>query len=183
MKKDIDLNDLYFYKGKFRTDDGLKRALIKDGTVWVSPYRAYYLIEKYWEYYYDKDMLEDYATDYELTTRENFNKWLREQIKTGQCQVCHTQWYHCDANDGIGTMDWWDTREAIEDSLDRWDPKYPDDFIERSERTWEEYVDTISDEEFKKFERLPDDKQMRIAMKWRINLYNKALEVNNEATN
>ena len=153
-------------------------AYFQISNCWRHKYGAYYLIEKYWEYYYDRETLKDYATDWDITTEENFNKWLKEQIETGQCQVIHTQWYHCDANDGVGTMDWWDTREAVEDSLDYWDPKYPDDFIERSERTWEEYVDTISEAEYEHFKNLPEDKQMRIAMRWRVNLYNKAVEAN-----
>ena len=40
-----DLSDLYFYKGKYRTDEGLKRALIKEGIVWMSPKRNYYNYE------------------------------------------------------------------------------------------------------------------------------------------
>ena len=142
--------DLYFYKGKFRTDEGLKRALIKDDIVTISPNRAYYLWEEKFEYYYDYDMLKDYCTDYEYITKEeanNFRKWLNKMVKEGKIEVVHHQWYHCDENDNIGTEDWWDTREAIIDNMDRWDPRWPDDFIEHVERTVEAYGDTISQEE------------------------------------
>lgn len=176
MSKRVDLNDLYFYKGRFRTDEGLKRALIKDGTVNVSPYRAYYCIEELSEYSWDRQTIKELAIDRYLATEEEFNKWIKEAIDNGECEVTHTRWYHCDANDGLGTRDWWDTREAVESDFDCWNPKYPDDFIERSEITWESYADTLSEEEFKKFEKLPEDKQMRTAMRWRINIYKKAKE-------
>lgn len=176
LKKKKELWNLYFYKGKYRTDEGLKRALIKDGIVWVSPYRTYYYIERYFGVYLNRDELRDYAVDYELTTEENFNKWLREQVKDGQCEICRTQWYHCDDNDGIGTCDWWDTRDVIIDSMDCFDPKHPDDFIEMSERTLDEYCDTLSEEEYEKFNKLPENKQFRIAMKWRVDMYNKYIK-------
>ena len=32
MKKEINLDDLYFYKGKFRTEEGLKRAFDRGTT-------------------------------------------------------------------------------------------------------------------------------------------------------
>ena len=169
--------DLYFYKGKFRTDEGLKRALIKDDIVTISPNRAYYLWEEKFEYYYDYNMLKDYCTDYEYITKEeanNFRKWLNKMVKEGKIEVVHHQWYHCDENDNIGTEDWWDTREAIIDNMDRWDPRWPDDFIEHVERTVEAYGDTISQEEWDKLMKLPDEEVDKIAMKWRINEYNKA---------
>lgn len=173
MRTANELLELYFYKGKYRTDEGLKRELIKDGTVWVSRKQNYYLLSDVFEYYYSYDYLMDYVTDNGLTTRSGFRKWLKQQISEGKCEVLNTRWYHCDANDGIGTMDWWDTREAIIDGFDRYDPKWPDDFIEQCERTIESYADEVlTEEEWQQFLKLPEEKQCRIAMKWRIAKYN-----------
>jgi len=184
-----DLSDLYFYKGKYRTDEGLKRALIKDKIVWTSPKQNYYCYEDYTEYCYPYDMMFDYASDYEWCSKEelkHFRSWLNKMIKEGKITICNCMFYHCDENDGIGTCDWWDTREAIMDCMDRLDPKYPDDFIETSENSVEEYCQTLSEDDFKKFEELSEDKQYKIAMSWRIEMYNnykKVLESNNEKTN
>jgi len=167
--------DLYFYKGRYRTDNGLKRALIKDGIIWVSPKRNYYCWDKQFEYCYDFEYMRDYCHDYELITDDeykHFRKWLNKMIKAGEITICNTSWYHCDENDGIGTPDFWDAREAVVDSMDRFDPKYPDDFIETLENSVEEYYETLTDEEFKEFEKLPDEVQEKAAMKWRIKMYN-----------
>ena len=188
-KKQINLWELCFYKGKYRTDEGLKRALIKDKIVWTSPKRNYYEYEDVFEYCYDFETLRDYVTDYEMCSSDDakhFRRWLNQKIKEGKIKVLNTSWYHCDANDGIGTMDWWDTREAIMDCMYRFDSKYPDDFIETSENSAEAYCQTLSKEDFERFEKLPEDKQYRIAMRWRIEMYNnckKVLESNNEKIN
>ena len=176
MKQKPELHEYYFYKGKYRTEEGLKRALIKDGIVTVSPKQNYYCYEAYTEYCYPYDMMLDYAHDYEWCSEEelkHFRKWLNQKIKNGEITVCNTAWYHCDENDGIGT-EWWDCLEAVKDGMDRFDPKWPDDFIENAEYSVEEYCQTLTDEEFAKFETLPEEKQYRIAMKWRINMYNEA---------
>ncbi len=170
--------DLYFYKGKYRTEEGLKRALIKDGIVTVSPKQNYYCYEDYTEYCYPYDMMFDYASDYEWCSKEelkHFRSWLNKMIKEGKITVCNTSWYHSDYTDGIGMIDFWDCLEQIREGMDRFDPKYPDDFIETLENSVEEYCQTLSDEEFKEFEKLPEKKQDRIAMNWRTNLYNKAI--------
>lgn len=175
-KKKVDLYDLYFYKGKYRTDEGLKRALIKDGIVTVSPKQNYYCYEKYTEYCYPYYMMQDYASDNEWCSEEelkHFRKWLNTKIRDGEITVCNTSWYHSDYTDGIGT-EWWDCLEAVKDGMDRFDPKWPDDFIENAEYSVEEYCQTLTEEEFAKFENLPEEKQYRIAMKWRIKVYNEA---------
>lgn len=172
--------DLYFYQGKFRTELGLKRALIKDDIVSVSKLCNYYLLKEdkdlpwhYWmEYFWDFDSFKDYCTDNEIVTEEeakHFRKWLNKMIKEGRVEVTHTRYYSADATDNIGTPDFWDVREAVMDCMD--DVRYLDDYIEDSERTWENYVDTISDEEFKVFEKLPEEEQNKIAMAWRIKTY------------
>lgn len=169
--------DKYFYKGKYRTEEGLKRALIKDKIVTVSPKQNYYLYEDVFEYCYDFETLRDYVTDYELCTAEeakHFRKWLNEKIREGKISVLKTSWYHCEENDNIGTEDFWDTLQAIMENINYFDPKYPEDFIETDEQSVEEYCQTLTDEEFNKFEKLPDDKQYRIAMRWRIKCYNDA---------
>lgn len=178
MKKKVNLNDLYFYKGRYRTEEGLKRALIKDGIVTVSPKQNYYHYMEYTDYCYPYDMMLDYAYEYEWCSEEelkHFRKWLNQKIKNGEITVCNTSWYHCDENDGIGT-DWWDCLGVIKDYMDIFDPKWPDDFIENAEYSVEEYWRTLTDEESAKFETLPEEKQYRIAMKWRINMYNDAIK-------
>ena len=177
MKQKLELYDYYFYKGKYRTDEGLKRALIKDGIVWTSPKRNYYCYEDFTEYCYPYDMMLDYAHDYEWCSKEelkHFRSWLNKMIKEGKITVCNCIFYHCDENDGIGTPEWWDARESILGGMFGFDPKYPDDFIENAEYSVEEYCQTLTDEEFAKFESLPEEKQYKIAMKWRIDEYNKA---------
>ena len=81
--------------------------------------------------------------------------------------------YHCDENDGIGT-DWWDCLDAVRDCMDRFDPKWPDDFIENAEYSVEEYCQTLSDKEFEEFETLLEEEQYKLAMRWRIKMYNEA---------
>ena len=135
MKQKPELHEYYFYKGKYRTEEGLKRALIKDGIVWVSPKQNYYCYKEYTEYCYPYDMMLDYAHDYEWCSEEelkHFRKWLNKKIKSGEITVCNTAWYYCDENDGIGT-EWWDCLGAIKDNMDRFDPKWPDGFIENAE--------------------------------------------------
>ena len=178
MKK-TNLWDLYFYKGKYRTDEGLKRALIKDGIVWVSPKQNYYFYEKYTEYCYPYFLMRDYASDEEWCSKEelkHFRKWLNQKIKDGEITVCNTAWYHCEANEGIGEPEWIDARDAVMSCMDVFYPKCPDEFIENSEYSVEEYCQTLSDDEFKNFEKLPEEKQYKIAMRWRIKLYNKYKE-------
>ena len=172
------MQDLYFYKGKYRTELGLKRALIKDGIVTVSPKQNYYLWEKCFEYYYPYDMLKDYCTDYEYISEEeakHFRAWLNKMIKAGEIEVTNHEWYHCEENDNIGTEDFWDTLEAVKDNMDRFDPKYPDEFIEDVERTIDEFADTVSEEYWNEFLKLPDEEQEKIAMKWRIKTYKDAV--------
>lgn len=178
-KNRTELHDYYFYKGKYRTEEGLKRALIKDGIVTVSPKQNYYCYEEYTEYCYPYAMMLDYAYYYEWCSEEelkHFRKWLNQKIKNGEIIVCNTSWYHCDENDGMGT-DWWDCLEAVKEGRDRFDPKWPDDFIEEAEWSIEEYCQTLTDEEFAEFKTLPEKKQYRIAMRWRIDIYNKAKAV------
>lgn len=171
--------DLYFYKGKFRTEEGIKRELIKDGTVDVSPLCNYYLWESQFEYYYDFEYLRDYCHDYELITDEeykHFRKFLNKKIKSGEITTFYGRYYSSEYTDGIG-FDWYETFECIRDSLDWWDPRNPEDYIRDLERVVEDYCETISKEEFKEFEKLSNEKQERIAMKWQINRYNEAIKV------
>lgn len=170
--------DLYFYKGKFRTEEGIKRALIKDGIVDVSPLCNYYAWEDKFEYYYDFEYLRDYCHDYELITDEeykHFRKFLNEKIKSGEIKTWFGRYYSSDYTDNIG-FDWWETFECIRDSLDYWDPRNPEDFIRSLELIIEDYCDTISEEEFKEFEKLSDEEQEKIAMKWQIKKYNEAVK-------
>ena len=142
--------DLYFYKGKYRTEEGLKRALIKDKIVWVSPKQNYYCYEDYTEYCYPYDMMFDYASDYEWCSKEelkHFRGWLNKMIKEEKITVCNCMFYHSDYTDGIGMIYFWDCLEEIREGMDRFDPKYPDDFIETLEQTVEEYSETVSKEE------------------------------------
>ena len=172
--------DLYFYKGKYRTEEGLKRELIKDKTIWVSPKRNYYCFNTRDEYFWPYEEFKERAEDYDWCSKEelkHFRKWINEKLETGELDILNTQFYHSDYTDGIGMIDFWDCLEEIREGMDRFDPKYPDDFIETLEQTVEEYVETISDEEFKKFEKLPEKKQDRIAMNWRIKMYKEALHV------
>lgn len=175
------MEDLYFYKGKFRTEEGLKRALIKDGRVTTSPKQNYYCYEDFTEYCYPYDALFDYAHDYEWCTEEelkHFRKWLNSKIKEGKISVVNASWYHCEENDNLGTTDFWETLEAILDGMWSFDPRYPDDYIESLEDTINNYVDTISDDEYNSFSQLDDAKQSKIAMAWRIKEYNKAINNN-----
>ena len=173
--------DLYFYKGKFRTEEGIKRALIKDGTVDVSPLCNYYAWEAKFEYYYDFDYLKDICLDRGYITEDDyhhFRKWLNKKIKSGEIKTWFGRYYSSDYTDNIG-FDWWETFECIRNSLDYWNPKYPDEFIETDEEVIEAYGDTISNEEWDKLLKLSDEEQFKIAAKWRINEYKKAREANN----
>lgn len=167
----VDLYDLYFYKGKFRTEEGLKRALIKDGTIYVSS-GTFYRIPSLDELCYPYDYLEDIVTEKRYVDRKGFRKWLTQEIREGRCQVLRNQrFYSSDYTDNVGT-DLYDCLDCIVDAFYYYDPKYPDDFIERSETTWENYAQTLEDKDWERFKVLPDSSQMRIAMKWRIAMYN-----------
>jgi len=85
--------DLYFYKGKFRTEEGIKRELIKDGTIDVSPLCTYYAWDKQFEYFYDFDYLRDLCHDNELITEEEYKpleSFLIRKLKrgNGNCYEC-----------------------------------------------------------------------------------------------
>lgn len=174
------LYDMYFYKGKYHTLEGLKRALIKDDVVWVSPKKNYYLIEKYHDYFQDREWWRDMSIEWKLTTEKDFNKWLKEMIDSGQCDVRNTCFYHSFASDCLGEMYFEEALEYILDDANSYnfDNEY-DEYVETSEKSLDEYVDILTDEQFHKFDSLSDDKQMKIAMKWRINEYNKLKIKNN----
>ena len=177
------MNDLYFYKGKFRTENGLKRALIKDDIVDVSA-GTFYLLEDVYEYSYPYGILEDMITDKGVCERKDFRKWLNKEIKEGRCQVFKNQRFYSsfDYTDNIGT-DWWDCLECILDSLDRYNPNYPDDFIETDEQVIESYADeALTQEQFDNwFVKLSDEEQFKIASKWRIDMYKKDMAKLEEA--
>ena len=164
------MEDLYFYKGKFRTEEGIKRALIKDGLIWVSPLKNYYLYEDYNpELYYSADELEDYLEDQCLFEKGKFRKWLNSKIKEGKVKVLKTKWYH---DEECGKTEFWEALEFWQDVYDRFDPKYPDEFIEWNERTIESYLDTLQTNiEYDAAEQYSDEDLMKIAMQWRIKTY------------
>jgi len=170
MKKLRKNEDLYFYKGKFYTELGLKRALAKDGELTYSR-GTFYLYEKYFEYYYSYNEFRDRLHDYNYITDEeykHFKKWLNKKVADKEVQVLknHT-FYHCDATDGIG--DEWD---YILESLRDFGTS-EENRIQTDEEVIEDYCQTLSEEEFKKFCQLPDLKQFNIASKWAIETYNK----------
>lgn len=176
MKKQVDLYDLYFYKGKYRTEEGMKRQLIKEGNVWVSPKKNYYRFEEWSDYFYDIDTLHDYAERFPeyICSKEDlkhFRKWVNKMIAQHRISVAYTSWYHTD-NYGFPTF-----FEALDDlmgNLNIFNPKYPDEFIETVEESCDRYIDTLTEKEFAEFQKLPDDKQLKLGMKWRIKVYNEA---------
>ena len=89
MKSKSKDQDLYFYKGKFLTELGLKRALIKEGRVWVSR-GTFYLYEKTEEYYFEFDTLRDILSDKGVINEEEYNhfqKWINHKKKEGELKV------------------------------------------------------------------------------------------------
>lgn len=156
---------LYFYKGKFRTEVGLRCALIKDGIIWTSR-GTFYLHEATDEYYRPFDELRDRLRDRKVITEEeykHFQKWINDKTKSGEIKVVKNMtWYHCEETDGVGD-EWEYILEALRD----------DDFpIETEEEVIENYCDECLDEEqFRIFELLPECRQSAIARKWRIEKY------------
>lgn len=160
---------LYFYKGKFRTETGLKYALIKDGTVWVSRGNFYcYLPYSDEEIHYTRDYLRDILHENGIITDEehkHFQKWMNEKVKEGTLSVRkNCTWYHCEANDGMGEE--WDT--CLESIL--WEGVTP---IETEEQVVEDYCEAITEEQFRIFLKLPECRQEAIARRWRIEKYEK----------
>lgn len=157
---------LYFYKGKFYTELGLKRVLIKDGRVWVSR-GTFYLYEKTEEYYWHFDTLRDILNDKGVINAEeyaHFQKWINKKEKEGEVKVLRNfTFFHCDENDGLGD-DWNECLDALRD--------FGNSNIKTDEEVIEDYCQTISEEEFKAFLKLPDLKQFNIASKWAIKTYN-----------
>lgn len=169
------IEDLYFYKGKYRTEEGLKRALIKDKKVWTSPKQNYYLLVDQFEYYYDFEYLKELLKDRNMLDEKqlkHFRKWLNQQQKEGLVDVLHTSFYHCEETDGMGFPDFWEILESIIDYNDIFNEEYCDDFVEQVERTFDNYIDNLSEDEFKELEKLPENKQYKKAMNWRVQQYN-----------
>lgn len=157
--------DLYFYMGKFRTEEGLKRALIKEGVIshaWRV--RAYEYSDMYYDYKYLKDMLRDSGLEEKYL--KHFRKWLKDNNIPF---VGKQTWYYSDAMDGWNTLD--NTMEAVLDGYEPFDPKFPEYFVEPLEYTLDNYTETLSHEEYQLFVKLPEEKQFKQAMKWRINSY------------
>lgn len=158
---------LYFYKGKFTTENGLKDALIKDGVVWISRGTFYYYEPaSSEEIYYQRDYLRDILFDTLVINKDeydHFQKWINDKTKEGTLKVRkNCTWYHCEENDGMGT-DWDDCLENI-----LWTGDVP---IENEEQVIEDYCQTLTEEEFKTFCRLSEVRQSTIAQKWRIEKY------------
>ena len=183
MSNKVSYSDLWFYKGKYRTELGLKRALIKDDIVTVSPKRNYYCWRDKYEYFYPYDWMRDSCWDDGYITEEeydHFRKWLNKMIKTGEIDVCCHEWYHCEENDNIGTEEFWETLEAVLDGSCG-EERYMYEYIENAERTLDNYCgDILTKEEFNEFDKLPEDKQFKIAMKWRIQTYKDYIEAQNK---
>ena len=163
------MQDFYFYEGKFHTEEGLKRALIKDGSVWVSRGTFYcYLPYSDEEIYYHFDYLRDILHDNGVINDEeykHFRKWLNSKEKEGSLSVKRNcTWYHSEETDGMG-VDWPECLEALRNGfLD----------IKTDEEIMEEYCDkALTDEQFKVFEKLPECRQFAIARKWKIERFRK----------
>ena len=157
--------DLYFYMGKFRTEEGLKRALIKEGVIshaWRV--RAYEYSDTYYDYNYLKDMLRDSGLEEKYL--KHFRKWLKDNNIPF---VGKQTWYYSDEIDGWSI--WEEVFEAVLEGCRDFNPKFPDLYIEDLEHTLDNYIETLSDEEYKLFVKLPEEKQFKQAMKWRINSY------------
>lgn len=167
MKSRAKEQDLYFYEGKFLTELGLKRALIKDGWVWVSRGTFYcYLPASEEQMHYHFDYLRDILYDNDIITEEefkHFRKWVNVQNKEGKMSIKkNCTWYHCEANDGIGE-EWFYCLEGI---LNDGEPR-----IETEEQVIEDYCQTLTEEQFHTFLKLSDLKQFKIASKWAIQEY------------
>ena len=170
MKKRRKNENLYFYKGNFYTELGLKKALSKDGELWYSR-GTFYLYEDVFEYYYKYDYFRDLLHDRNLITDEEYNhfkKWLNEKIADKEVQVLKNYtFYHIDANDGVGD-DWNYVLETLRD----WGTS-EGERIKTDEEIIEDYCQTLTEEQFQTFLALPDARQFTIAAKWATEEYNK----------
>lgn len=165
MKSKAKKQDLYFYKGKFLTELGLKRALIKDDRVWVSR-GTFYLYEKTEEYYWHFDTLRDILNDKGVINAEeyaHFQKWINKKEREGEVKVLRNfTFYHCDENDGLGD-DWNECLDALRD--------FGNSDIKTDEEVIEDYCQTLTEEQFHTFLRLPEIRQFTIAKKWAVESY------------
>lgn len=164
--------DIYFYKGKFYTELGLKRVLSKEGRIWYSR-GTFYLYKANFEYYYDRQYFKDLLHDNDLITDEelkHFQKWINAKVRSGEISVLkgHT-FYHCEENDGMGG-DWDEALEALKDSYYN-----KENAIQTDEEIIEEYCDkALTDEQFEVFSKLPDCRQFAIARKWKLEEWGKS---------
>ena len=170
MKKLRKNEDLYFYKGKIYTELGLKRALIKSDEVWTNT-GVFYLYAKTEEYYWKYSQLKERLRDREIITEDeykHFRKWLNEQIREGYASFTRKMtFYHCHQNDGVGT-DWHDCLETLREFGDSEDNR-----IKTDEDIIDDYCETLDDDQFAIFSKLPDQRQFNIASKWAIQEYYK----------
>lgn len=162
--------DIYFYEGKFHTEEGLKRALIKDGNVWISRGTFYcYTPASEEEIFYEFDFLRDNLLEDGFISEEehkHFRKWLNAKKKEGTLLVRkNCTWYHSEETDGMG-VDWPECLEALRNGfLD----------IKTDEEIIEEYCDkALTDEQFEVFSKLPDCRQFAIARKWKLEEWGKS---------
>lgn len=166
MRKMRKNEDLYFYKGKFYTELGLKRVLSKDGHLTYSR-GTFYFYEKVSEYFVNRTYLKDCLTDEMIITPEeskHFQKWLNNKVKNGEIRVLRNYtFYHRENIEGNIGGDW---NEALEDLMDNLD-------IRTDEQVIEDYCQTLDKKEFYEFLKLSDLKQFNIASKWAIETYNK----------
>lgn len=168
MKKMRKNKDLYFYKGKFYTDLGLKRVLAKEGELTFSR-GTFYLYESVFECYYRFDYLRDLLHDYKLITDDeykHFRKWLNKKIENKEISVLRDYtFYHCDANYNAGG-DWNYALEALRNY-----GTSEGEQIKTDEEIIEDYCQVLTDEQFKTFCKLPEARQSTIASKWAIKEY------------
>lgn len=177
MKKLRKHEDLYFYKGKFYTELGLKRALAKDGELTFSR-GTFYLYEAVFEYYYKFDYFRDLLHDRKLINDDeykHFQKWINERVRSGEIKVLrdHT-FYHIEANDGVGD-DW----DYVLEGLRNYGTS-EGELIKKDEEVIEDYCQTLTEEQFHLFCLLPDIRQFNIASMWAIGKYQKEHETNEQ---
>lgn len=158
---------LYFYKGKFSTENGLRYILLKEGKI-ESVRGDFYLYPKNDTHYRSFNVLRDDLLKHKIISvkeYEDFSKWLKVKDNNGELtRLKNYTLYTCKENGGL--------LEEFETVLEKFIKRHPG-VIETEEEVIEDYAKTIPEVQRRTFRLLPTYRQSYFAAKWRNERYQK----------
>jgi hypothetical protein len=161
MKNNKERKELYFYKGKFHTELGLRKVLMDEKE--ISVYYGPFYNTDYYDYCYTKEELREKLHDDEYITDEEYNhftKYLKQQVESHDFTVINEPLYGGEMTDCL-TSPWNDCFQLILDERD-------DNHIQTEEDIMDDYGETLTDDEWNKYCNLPYEKQFTVAKRWKL---------------